>query len=136
MWHYITVVSLHHFSTFSVWFLDIRIILYQLVSKNFVLLLKKLFYGWSIYVSDKVDSGDIIILIHSYNYNYYSSGVIIQHKWPNLQKPGIIADWWNQDTRSCVVRPSSSAQDTVCYLLEPTFSHFQPFITQKLLGRF
>ena len=28
----------------------------------------------------------------------------------------------NQDTQSCVVRPSSDAQDTVCYLLESTFS--------------
>ena len=42
----------------------------------------------------------------------------------------------NQDTQSCVMRPSSGAQDTVCYLLEPTFSRFQPFITQKLQGRF
>ena len=42
----------------------------------------------------------------------------------------------NQDTQLCVVWPSLDAQDTVCYLLEPTSSHFQPFIAQKLLGRF
>ena len=42
----------------------------------------------------------------------------------------------HQDTRSCVMRPSLGAQDTVRYLLEPTFKRFQPFITQKLLGQF
>ena len=25
-------------------------------------------------------------------------------------------------------------RETLCYLLKPTFSRFQPFVTQKLLG--
>ena len=41
-----------------------------------------------------------------------------------------------QDTQLCVVQPSLGVQDTVCYLHEPTFSCFQPFIAQKLLGQF
>ena len=42
----------------------------------------------------------------------------------------------DQDTRSCVMRPSLDARDTVCYLHESTLSCIQPFITQKLLGQF
>ena len=42
----------------------------------------------------------------------------------------------HQDTRSCVVQPSSGMQDTMCYLHEPTFSRFQLLIAQKLLGQF
>ena len=41
----------------------------------------------------------------------------------------------HQDTRLCVVQPSSGARDTVCYLHKPTFSCFQPFIAQKLLNQ-
>ena len=42
----------------------------------------------------------------------------------------------DQDTCLCVMRPSSGARDTVCYLHKPTFSCFQPYIAQKLFGQF
>ena len=43
---------------------------------------------------------------------------------------------YHQDTRLCVMWLSLGARDTVCYLPKPTFSCFQPFIAQKLLGQF
>ena len=41
-----------------------------------------------------------------------------------------------QDTQSCVTRPSLGAQDSVCYLPEPTFSCFWPFIAQNYWANF
>ena len=47
-----------------------------------------------------------------------------------LKKPKEKKEYIYQDTRSCIVQPSSGVQDTVCYLHKPTLSRFQPFITQ------
>ena len=40
----------------------------------------------------------------------------------------------HQDTWSCVMRPSSGVQDTVCYLHKPTFNHFSTVCSTKTTG--